>query len=213
MEPRLSFQQQKAILKWYWRIENVEIQWQWRHEYKTEPPTRLTTARNCDIFETHGTVCDVHKGRYGRPPISTSPESSAMVLKHFEHSLQKSTKKCACETGISRTSVCHINKTAELKVFIPGLLHALNEDDPDRRMKYCEWFWNMVQENKAFVEKVVWSDEAQFKLNGTFNRHNCVYWRANNPHVSVENTVNSPGELPMTKAVLISTVRSYGWSF
>ena len=26
-------------------------------------------------------------------------------------------------------------------------------------------------------------------------------------------SLNSPGELPMTKAVLISTVRSYGWSF
>ena len=28
-----------------------------------------------------------------------------------------------------------------------------------------------------------------------------------------KSSLNSPGELPMTKAVLISTVRSYGWSF
>jgi hypothetical protein len=40
---------------------------------------------------------------------------------------------------------------------------------------------------------VVWSDEAQFKLNGTVNRHNCVYWAEDNPHLTVENAVNLPG--------------------
>ena len=53
MEPRLSFQQRKAILKCYWRTENVvEVQRQWTHEYRTEPPTRLTIARIRDKFET-----------------------------------------------------------------------------------------------------------------------------------------------------------------
>ena len=73
----------------------------------------------------------------------------------FEHSPQKSTKQCARETGIIRTSVRRIIKTAKLKVFILRLLHAVNEDDSDRRMQYCEWFWNMVQEDEAFVGKVV----------------------------------------------------------
>ena len=55
MEPRLSFEQQKAILKWYWRTGNVvEVQRQWRRDYRTEPPTRLTIARIRDKFETHG---------------------------------------------------------------------------------------------------------------------------------------------------------------
>ena len=40
---------------------------------------------------------------------------------------------------------------------------------------------------------MVWSDEAQFKLNGTVNRHNCVYWAPENPHVHVEKEVNLPG--------------------
>lgn len=194
MESRLSFEQRKAILKWYFRTENVvEVQRQWRREYRTEPPTRVTIARIRDKFETHGTVCNVHKGRSGRPRTATSPASSAMVLERFEQSPQKSTKQCARETGVSRTSVRRIIKTAKLKVFIPRLLHALNEDDPDRRIQYCKWFRDMVQADEAFVEKVVWSDEAQFKLNGTVNRHNCVYWCANNPHVFVEKAVNLPG--------------------
>jgi len=193
VEARLLFEERKTILKWYLKFENVvEVQRQWRHEYATEPPTCLTIARIRDKFETHCTVCDVHKGRSGRPRTA-SPASSAKVLEQFTHSPQRSTKQCARETGVSRTSVRCILKTARWKVFIPRLLHALNVDDPDRRVQYCEWFQNMVREDEEFVRKMVWSDEAQFKLNGTVNRHNYVYWAPENPHVHVEKEVNLPG--------------------
>ena len=43
------------------------------------------------------------------------------------------------------------------------------------------------------MTKIVWSDEAQFKLNGTVNRHNCVYWAPENLHVHVGKAVNLPG--------------------
>ena len=57
MEPRLSFEHRKAVLKWYWRTENiVEVQRQWRREYRTEPSTRSTIARIRDKFKTHGII-------------------------------------------------------------------------------------------------------------------------------------------------------------
>jgi len=80
-----------------------------------------------------------------------------------------------------------------MEIFHPRLLHALNEDNPNRRVQYCEWFQNMVREDEEFVGKMIWSDEAQFKLNGTVNRHNCVYWAPENPHVHVEKEVNLRG--------------------
>jgi len=106
VEVRLSFEEHKTILKWYLKFENVvEVQRQWRREYATEPPTRLTIECIHDKFETHGTVCDVHKGRSGRPCTATSPASSAKVLEQFTCSPQKSTKQCAHETGVTRTSI------------------------------------------------------------------------------------------------------------
>ena len=51
----------------------------------------------------------------------------------------------------------------------------------------------MVRDDEEFVGKVVWSDEAQFKLNGTVSRHNCVCWAPENPHVHVEKEVSLPG--------------------
>ena len=115
------------------------------------------------------------------------------MLQQFTCSPQKATKQCAHETGVSRTSVRRILKTARWKVFIPRLLHALNKDDPGRRVQYCEWCQNMVREDEEFVGKMVWSDEAPFKLNETVNRYNCVFWAAENPHVYVEKEVNIPG--------------------
>ena len=39
----------------------------------------------------------------------------------------------------------------------------------------------------------MWSDEATFKLNGSINHHNCTYWAAENPHVTVGHHMNLPG--------------------
>jgi len=53
---------------------------------------------------------------------------------------------------------------------------------------FSNWY-----EDEEFVTKIVWSDEAQFKLNGRVNRHNCVYWAPEILHVHVGNAVNLPG--------------------
>jgi len=59
-------------------------------------------------------------------------------------------------------------------------------------MQFCEWFQQMLNEDEECVTKIVWSDEAQFKLNGTVNRHNCVYWAPENLRVHVGKAVNLP---------------------
>ena len=205
-EVRLSFEEHKTILKWHLKFKNVvEVRRQWRCEYATESPTHLTIERICDKFETHGTVCDVHKGRSGRPRTATSPACSAMLLEQFTRSPQKSTKQCARETGVSRTSIRLIFKTARWKVFIPRLLHALNEDDPDRRLQYCELFQNMVREDEECVGKMGWSADAQFKLNGTVNRYDCVYWAPENPHVHVEKISQFTGPQRLVWTVIKGT--------
>jgi hypothetical protein len=50
MGERLSFEQRKAVLK-YWKYENSEEVRQWQNEFGTQPPTRGTIARIRDKFE------------------------------------------------------------------------------------------------------------------------------------------------------------------
>ena len=129
---RLSFEERKAVLKWYFKFENIsEVQRQWWNEFGTQPPTHLTIVRVRDKFEINGTVGDVHKERSGRPRTRTILATSIVVLQQFTHSPQKSVKQCPRETRVSRSSVQQILKSAKWKVYIPRLLHAMNEDDTD----------------------------------------------------------------------------------
>jgi hypothetical protein len=70
---------------------------QWRNEFGTQPPTRLTIARIRDKFKIDGTVGDVHKERSGRPRTATTPATSTAVLQQFIRSPQKSVKQCSRE--------------------------------------------------------------------------------------------------------------------
>ena len=50
-----------------------------------------------------------------------------------------------------------------------------------------------VNEGVNFLDKIWQSNEVTFKLNRYINRHNCVYWSNNNPHVILEKDINLSG--------------------
>ena len=86
------------VLKWYFKFENIsEVQRQWRNEFGTQPPIRLTIARIRNKFEIDGTVGDVHKERSGQPRTATTLATSAAVLQQFTRSPQKSVKQYSRE--------------------------------------------------------------------------------------------------------------------
>jgi hypothetical protein len=60
----------------------------------------------------------------------------------------------------------------------------MNEDDPDHRFQFCEWFLHMYDGNISFSHLIVRSDEAAFKFYGIANRRNGVYWSHENPHIT-----------------------------
>jgi hypothetical protein len=78
------------------------------------------------------------------------------------------------------------------KVYIPRLLHILNEDDPGRRVQFYEWFRHEVHKDEGFVSKIAFSNEATFKMNVTVNRHISAHLTAGNPHIHTEKAVKLP---------------------
>ncbi|KAJ4437975.1 hypothetical protein ANN_13914 [Periplaneta americana] len=162
-------------------------------EFRRDAPTRLTITRLRDKFEDEGTVQNVHKNNSGIPRTSISHAREREVIERFQQSPRKPVRQATRETGISKSSVHRVLKRAQCKSFIPRFVPALNEDDYDRRIEFCEWYQAKYAEDNQFPYKIVWSDEATFKLNGSINRHNCTYWASNNPLVTVEHHVNLPG--------------------
>jgi hypothetical protein len=66
------------------------------------------------------------------------------------------------------------------------------------REQFRERFQYKVHDAEEFMSKTVWSDEAIFKLNGTVNYHNCVYWAPEYPHIPLAKVVTYQGCLVWT---------------
>jgi hypothetical protein len=43
-----------------------------------------------------------------------------------------------------------------------------------------------------FPRRILWTDEASFKLTGRINSHNSVYWSDSNPHEVIQEELNVP---------------------
>jgi hypothetical protein len=88
----LSFEQRKAVLKWYWKCENSkEVQQQWQNEFGTQSPTHRTIAHIRDKFEASHT-----KGAAGN-------HRSVMLSHHTRHTDSRSSlSSSAASTLFSR---------------------------------------------------------------------------------------------------------------
>lgn len=60
----------------------------------------------------------------------------------------------------------------------------MSEDDPDLRVEMCHWFLGKLAE---FFSTFMFSDEANFYVNGEVNRQNVRYWSDSNPHWFTDN--------------------------
>ncbi|GLV33229.1 hypothetical protein CBL_08397 [Carabus blaptoides fortunei] len=68
----------------------------------------------------------------------------------------------------------------------------LDEDDYDRRSQFCEEMMLKCNTIDGFANRIIFSDEDTFCLNGNVNRHNYRYWSRNNPHWMEETHTQRP---------------------
>ncbi|GFU81904.1 hypothetical protein TNCV_2537131 [Trichonephila clavipes] len=62
--------------------------------------------------------------------------------------------------------------------------YILNDHQASRR--FVEWAQNEIAVVPDFHKRILFSDEAQFWLNGYVNKQNCRIWSEANPQVHVE---------------------------
>uniref|UniRef100_A0A803JU31 Tc1-like transposase DDE domain-containing protein n=1 Tax=Xenopus tropicalis TaxID=8364 RepID=A0A803JU31_XENTR len=107
-------------------------------------------------FRETGSVLDLQK--CGHMKTVTNEETSVAVLASF-----------------SKT-------THKWHPYKHQLLQHLNEDDPDRRTEFAEWAKQKLEQDPQFTQKILFSDEANFYVNGEVNKQNHRYWSDTNPH-------------------------------
>ncbi|CAF0945368.1 unnamed protein product [Rotaria sordida] len=189
---RLSTSERIEIVKWYAMYQNAgEIARQFQQCYDRTPPTRKNILNLVRKFDETGSVED--ESRSGSPRSVSTDENKERVRAAFEESPGTSLRRASLDLNLSKSSLQRMMKKLGLKPYHPQLLHALSDDDLDRRCEFADIFLKLVAEDSSFPDQIVWTDEATFKLNGYVNRHNCVYYATENPHIIITQEINAPG--------------------
>ncbi len=170
---QLSLNERVWIVKNMYKLEYpIEVQRLWRKEMEDEPPVRSTINRLINKFEETDSVLNIDPPGIPESVIDQiTKDKVSSILKRDPH---VSIRHMSSELNISTTSIYRVYKLLGFKPYIPKLIHELNEDDFDRRIEFCEIFLSLVENKPDLVNRIIWSDEATFNLNGHVNRHNSV---------------------------------------
>lgn len=199
---RLTQAERIEALKHYYKERNAsETALHLSKTFNRPQPSHTSILRLVSKFEETGSVQDVK--RTGRPSLCKDADFQAIVANQIDPITPNSTRRITAHIkgiggdnpyyNLSHSTVHLTLKKMGLKPYIPRLIHALHEDDFDRRVEFSETFLNLLGQDPDIIHRVLWSDEATFKLSGHLNRHNCIYWSADNHHVVIEKEVNLPG--------------------
>lgn len=148
-----------------------------RHE-NSPPVCRKYIRVLVDKFRRFFSVKDAP--RSGRPKTIEEGEQ-VNILADLVQNPRQSIREVSAYHEVPYGCVQRLLKLHKFHPYRVKLVHELNEDDPDRRIQFCEEMEQLIHDDPEIVKKICFSDESTFFLNGTVNRHNCVYWATENP--------------------------------
>ena len=150
-----------------------------------------TVQRVADRFLETGSVDD--NPRSGRPSTSTATAEAVDSCLHdlaSQHPYgHASTRRVSQVTGIPHSTVYKVMRS-KLKLFPYKLqvMQAVTDVDCARRKEFANW----LLENQDILDRILWTDEANFCIDGSVNTHNCVVWGQEKPRVVLAKRSHSP---------------------
>ena len=115
-------------------------------------------------FKLTGNVKDKEKKRSNA--IVGNEKYGAMILAKFSVSPTKSLRRTSEEIGISKSVIRRVLQANKLHPYKIQLLQKSNEDDPDRRLEFCDWALQEYHADMLFPFTILFLDEANFYING-----------------------------------------------
>lgn len=96
----------------------------------------------------------------------------------------ESIRRRSQQLGVSQTSLWRIlHEDLGLYPYKIKLTQELKPNDHLLRRNFSKWALEKLENATDFYQKVVFSDEAHFWLNGFVNKQNCRIWSSSNPEV------------------------------
>jgi hypothetical protein len=72
-----------------------------------------------------------------------------------------------------------------------NIIHAIKPSDSTQRLHFANVMLQKINIDPSFFDKVLWTDEAGFNLDGTKNKQNTRHWSVINPNFTVERRMKS----------------------
>ena len=130
------------------------------HKFQSVPvPHRNTVRRLIKKFRETGSVADA--SRAGRPKVLTEVKVTEIAAK-IEASPKKSIRRLSQQADVSYGSVHKaLKKLLHLKPYKVTQVHELKEPDKCKRMRYCQWLRDFVEEHgEDIFDHTFFTDEA-----------------------------------------------------
>ena len=127
----------------------------------------------------------------GRP--SVSDESVEAIRNSYLRSTEKLVSTCAQELGLKKTTGHKILKKGLCFTgYRLHLLHAIHPTDRPKRFDFATQMLDEIDNAEQFLRKIVFSDEATFRVCGHVHHYKVSIWASENPHAYMEHERNTP---------------------
>ena len=164
------------------------VQRAFRRNFRKEAPERKSILRWHGKFVKDGCLCPAKKT--GRP--STSDDTVQRVRTAFQRSPRKSVRRASRELQLPTTTVWRVLKRRlHMTPYKLQLVQHLKDTDKPARRDFCIAMQEKLEDD-GFDDRLVFSDEATFHVNGKVNKHNTRIWGTENPHEILEYQRDSP---------------------
>lgn len=104
------------------------------------------------------------------------------VLNEFNRDPTTSTRRVSRVFNVSQTRICRILKRDSRHAYHLQYVQGLHPGDEERRVNFCRWVLNSIENNRDFLSNILWTDESCFTRRGIVNFHNQHVWSQENPH-------------------------------
>ena len=187
----LNLQERIWIIQEYNKTRNAaEVQRQWKRNFREKIPARSTITRLVNKFEIIGSAADLP--RLGRTSTVSTPRKKRAILDGVNRDPTLSLRRRALRHNVSPSTVRRIIKKRGFRPYRPTLVQALTDADKLARISFATWWAQTVIQYPELPYFIIWSDESTFRLDGTVNLHNAVYYATQNPNVTLEHHLHSP---------------------
>jgi hypothetical protein len=104
------------------------------------------------------------------------------ILQAVEEEPNVTCRRLALRMGVSSFTIWRTLHEQGLHPYHLQRVQHLKPEGPPRRIAFCQWLLQKIDEEPNFLSIVLTTDEAGFTRDGVFNSHNTHIWSEENPH-------------------------------